>query len=44
MELINIEVAVVEKAVVEANEAQLRELNDLQLVMVGGGIGDPIAF
>jgi hypothetical protein len=44
MELINIEVAVIEKAAVEANEIQLRELNDLQLVMVGGGIGDPIAF
>lgn len=44
MELINIEVAAVERAVVEANEIQLRELNDLQLVLVGGGIGDPIAF
>ena len=41
MELNRIEVAAVEEAVDQA-EAQLRELNDLQLALVGGGSGDTI--
>ena len=36
------EVAIIEKTVLEAAEKQLRELNDLQLAFVGGGIGDVI--
>jgi hypothetical protein len=44
MELTQIEVEIIEKTVVDANEAHARELSELQLVLVGGGIGDPIAF
>jgi len=42
MEHIKNEVAIIEKTVLEAAEKQLRELNDLQLAFVGGGIGDVI--
>jgi len=43
MELNNIEVNVIRDTIKEANEDQLRDLNDLQLVLVGGGIADVIA-
>ena len=36
------EVAVIQEAVSEATDAQLRELSDLQLAIVGGGICDTI--
>ena len=39
MELNKLEVAVLEEAVKEATDAQIRELGDLQLALVGGGIG-----
>ena len=42
MENTKIEVAVVEAAICEAMEAQLRDLNELQLALVGGGCGDTI--
>ncbi len=35
--------AVNAKPAVEFEELQLSELSDLQLALVGGGIGDPIA-
>ena len=40
MELTKIEVATLEKTVADANEQQIRELNDLQLAFVGGGVGE----
>ena len=43
MELNNTEVSVIRNTIKEANEDQLRELNDLQLALVGGGIADVIA-
>lgn len=42
MELNNIEVAIVEQAVKDATEAQIRELGECQLALVGGGIGTVI--
>jgi hypothetical protein len=36
----NVEVAVIEVAVTEGFEMQVRELDDLQLAMVGGGAGE----
>ena len=39
MEINKIEVAVVEEAIKEAGEGQIRELQELQLALVGGGIG-----
>ena len=42
MEHTKIEVAVIEKAVNEATDAQLRELNELQLAFVGGGSGEHV--
>jgi hypothetical protein len=44
MEHNKIEVGVIQEAVFNANDAQLRELNDLQLALIGGGIGDPLAL
>lgn len=40
MELTNIEVAVVEKAVADATDGQLQELNAFQLAYVGGGTAE----
>ena len=40
MEFNKVEVSVVEKVVVEANEMEIRELNEMQLACIGGGIGD----
>ena len=42
METTNIEVKAVEKIVAEVVESQFRELNDVQLAFVGGGIADPL--
>ncbi len=36
------EIAAIEEVVKNANEDMLRELNDLQLALVGGGSADPI--
>ena len=43
MENTILENAQLEAAVNEAMDAQLRELNDLQLAFVGGGVGDIVA-
>ena len=40
MDSAHIEIAVVEEAIAEANDAQQRELNDLELAFVGGGCGE----
>ena len=40
MEFTKIEIAVVEDAVIEAAEPSVRELNELQLMLVGGGCGE----
>lgn len=42
MEITNIEVARIEKAVLEAKDTQLRELSELQLAFVGGGMADTV--
>jgi hypothetical protein len=42
MEFANTEMAVVEETIQEAARNEIRELNDLQLALVGGGIGDII--
>jgi hypothetical protein len=44
MEYTKSEINLVHEVMVEASEAQIRELNDLQLLLVGGGIGDPLAL
>jgi hypothetical protein len=36
------EIAAVEKTIAEVAEAQINELNDLQLVLVGGGSADVV--
>ena len=38
----NVEVSAIEQTLAEVTEAQIRELNELQLVLVGGGYGDTI--
>ena len=43
MEVNQKEIAVVRKVLKSAEEAQVIELNDLQLAYVGGGIADVIA-
>ena len=40
MEFSKDEIAVVEIAVTEANESDVRELNELQLMLIGGGCGE----
>ena len=42
MEVIKIEVAAIEEIINQANEIEVRQLNDLQLALVGGGIGEVI--
>ena len=42
MEISKIESKAVEALVNEVQEEQLRDLNDLQLALVGGGIGDVV--
>jgi hypothetical protein len=36
------EIAAIEKTVAEVAQAQINELNDLQLVLVGGGSADVV--
>jgi hypothetical protein len=36
------EIAAVEKTIAEVAQAQINELNDLQLVLVGGGSADVV--
>lgn len=43
MEYNKLECAVLEEIVTEVNQEQLEELSDMQLVLVGGGIGDIVA-
>jgi hypothetical protein len=40
MEHTKIEIEAVETAIAEATDCRLRELNDLQLAFVGGGVGE----
>ncbi len=42
MEFAKSELNVIEEAIQEAARNDIRELNDLQLALVGGGIGDVI--
>ena len=42
MELNKIEVSIVEDVAVKATESHLCELNELQLALVGGGIGETV--
>ena len=42
MDHTNVEIAAVEEAVKNATDAQFRELNDLHLLLGGGGQADPI--
>ena len=42
MEISKIETKVLEALVSEVQEEELRSLNELQLAMVGGGIGDVV--
>jgi hypothetical protein len=42
MEHANIEIAQLEAAVCEATDAQVQELNDLHLALVGGGTGSVV--
>ena len=42
MEFAKTEMTLVEEAAKEATQNDIRELNDLQLALVGGGIGDVI--
>jgi hypothetical protein len=42
MEHTTIEVALIQQTAGEASDAQLRELSELQLAFVGGGIGDAV--
>jgi hypothetical protein len=42
VELTKIEVNVIQDAIKEAQEEQVRQLSDLQLALVGGGIADVI--
>ena len=44
MESNQLEVCVLQEVSKEAKDLQTRDLNDLQLVMVGGGCADPILF
>ena len=42
MEVAKIEVAAIEEIIIQANGIEIRQLNDLQLALVGGGIGEVI--
>jgi hypothetical protein len=42
MEVTKIEIEAVEKVISETADNDLRDLGDLQLVMIGGGIGEVI--
>ena len=40
MEIVRVEIAALEKAIGSATNAEVVELNDLQLALIGGGTGD----
>jgi uncharacterized membrane protein YsdA (DUF1294 family) len=40
MEFIKSEIAIVEKAVTDSTAASISELDDLQLALIGGGVGE----
>jgi hypothetical protein len=42
MEFVKTEISVIEQCVNENPEKEIRDLNDLQLSLVGGGIGEVI--
>ena len=42
MEVVKAEVEVIEQILNDENQDQVRELGDLQLALVGGGIGDVV--
>ncbi|HUQ99258.1 MAG TPA: hypothetical protein VM166_07385 [Gemmatimonadaceae bacterium] len=42
MEYAKTEITILEKTIEEAREEQIRELNDLQLALIGGGGGDVV--
>lgn len=42
MDMLKDEMVAVAEVTVVANEAQMSELNELQLALVGGGVGDVI--
>jgi hypothetical protein len=42
MEHTNVEITFIQETADEATGVQLRELNELQLALVGGGIADPV--
>jgi hypothetical protein len=42
MELIKVEVQAVKQVVDEMEKADIRTLDELQLALIGGGIGDPV--
>ena len=42
MEYSKVEAAIVEQAVAEVVDAQVRELDELQLLLIGGGGGDAV--
>ena len=44
MDRATMEIAAIEETLKDVTEAQLRELNELQLALVGGGSADPIYF
>ena len=44
MEYSKVENLSIQEAAVEAADAQVRDLGELQLALVGGGIGDPVAL
>ena len=43
MEYNKIEILLIKEATVEATDAHVFELDDLQLALVGGGIGETVA-
>ncbi len=43
MEFSKVEIVSIQEVVVGAKDTQVQELNELQLALVGGGIGDPVA-
>ena len=42
MEVARVECAAIEEIMTQANEIEVHQLNDLQLALVGGGIGEVI--
>ena len=42
MDINKVEISVVEKILSDVNESQVRELSELQLALIGGGIGETV--